>query len=142
MSRRPKPHKRLALDSRDNPPSSAKPPTQLPVGISFKHADTGGKFCLSGCSQDEVRGVVNCLRKMTTMTRLELTTSGGYPKTGLAYTLYPDDALKVKRPAGVDPGHRIAGVRASERFRVFGFLSEQIFYVLWFDREHAIVPSG
>lgn len=71
-----------------------------------------------------------------------LETAGkGENKAGLAYTPYEDDALKgVSRPMRLSPEIKIAGVRASSELRVFGAYHDHVFYILWFDRRHEIVP--
>jgi hypothetical protein len=126
-------------------PSVVPASTQhLPVVLSFKHFGEGGVFCLSRCDQDEVRMVMSCFRRMTTMSWTDLIATGGkHPqaKHGLHCTKYEDAALTgVSRPVQIDPALPMLGVRASEAFRVFGVRSGQIFFVLWFDRTHAICP--
>ncbi|MCI0681368.1 MAG: hypothetical protein L0Y71_04625 [Gemmataceae bacterium] len=118
---------------------------QTPVSVSFRHVvQPGDAFCLSTLGQDEVREVVDCLRQLNTLTWQQiLQQSGKGPrKAGLAYTLYPDHALRgVSRPAVISPDIRIAAVRASQKIRVFGVYIEHVFHILWFDRNHEIVPA-
>ncbi len=126
------------------PPQPHPEPKRVhsPLAVSFRHADPGGDFCLSTCDKDEVRQVVDALRRLTTMTWQQVQQSGGKGenKKGLGYTNYPDDALRVARPPAVSRDIPIAGFRASQRMRVFGFHIDYTFYVLWFDREHTIAP--
>lgn len=126
-------------------PDHPKPESRMhtPVGVSFMRVTAGADFCLSVCTQDEVRGYVDCLRQLTMMTWQQVlqTSRKGPGKTGLAYTRYPDDALKrVGRPAWLSRDIDICAVRASERTRLYGYYLNHVFYVLWFDREHCIVP--
>jgi hypothetical protein len=66
----------------------------------------------------------------------------GGKKTGLGCTPYADNDLRgVKRPILVSPELTIIGLRASQKMRVFGVYVEQVFYVLWFDPNHEIVPG-
>ena len=113
-----------------------------PLAVSFRYADPGGELCLSRCDKDEVRQVVDALRRLTTMSWQQVQQTGGKGenKKGLGYTTYKDDALTVPRSAGVSGDIPIAGFRASQRMRVFGFHLDYTFYVLWFDREHAVAP--
>jgi hypothetical protein len=115
-----------------------------PVGLSFKYVDPGGKYCLSHCNKDEVRHFKDCLRTLTTLTWQEVlgTGSKGEGKTGLAYTPYDDHAIVgATRPASLDRSLTISSVRASQGYRVFGTFKNFVYYVLWFDRTHAIVKS-
>jgi len=115
-----------------------------PVGLSFSRVVPGKDFCLSICEVDEVREYVDCLRQLTTLTWQQvLETAGkGKNKAGLAYTPYSDSALRrVTRPAWLSEDVRIAAVRASQTMRLFGVYIDHTFYVLWFDRDHAIVAG-
>lgn len=113
------------------------------VTVSFKYYQPGGDFCLSICTRDEVRAAIDCLRLLTTMTWMQVFQSGGRGgnKAGLGYTTYDDHALRgVTRPPTVSAEVFIGAIRASQKFRIFGCCIEHVFYVLWFDREHKIVP--
>ena len=77
------------------------------------------------------------------MTWQQVKEQGGKPgnKTGLAYTLYEDDNMKVPRPTNISADLRIAGFRAGGSARIFGVAIEQIFYLLWFDPNHEVVDG-
>ena len=134
-----KPSKPLILDSRLVKPERI----HVPVSVSFRHAVCGGDFCLSSSTPDEVRGVIDCLRQLTTMTWYDVLRSGGKGggKAGLGYEAYSDSALKrASRPDFLSKELKISGIRASQKYRVFGFYHDHIFHILWFDRNHDIVP--
>lgn len=119
-------------------------PPEDKVQLSFELYEVGGKFCLSKCNQDEVRQYKDCVRKMTTMTWTQVReTSGKGPnKAGLAYTPYEDSDLKgAKRPPSVSQELRISAVRASQRMRLFGVRIGNAYSILWYDRNHEIVPT-
>ena len=127
------------MDPREAPPAKR---VNTPVSISFRFVNRD-RFCLSQSQQRELRGVADCLHHLTTMTWMEVLRTGGSPgnKRGLAYTLYDDGALRgVTRPAGLDQTVRVAAIRASDKYRIFGACIDHVFYVLWFDRNHEIVP--
>lgn len=87
---------------------------------------------------------MDSLRILTTLTWQQVLQSGGKGpnKAGLAYTVYSDDALKgAKRPARLSPDVQIAALRAGQKARVFGAYFEHVFYALWFDPNHKIVPA-
>lgn len=114
-----------------------------PVGISFRYVCAGADYCLSKFEADDVREVMDCLRQLTTLTWMQVLQQGGKGenKTGLGYTPYADEILKhVSRPKNLSPDVSIAGIRASQRLRIFGAYQDHVFYLLWFDRDHSIVP--
>jgi hypothetical protein len=111
------------------------------VRLSFEYVEPGNNLCLSRCQSDDVRQAIDCFRRMTAMTWVDViqtATKDKSKKTGLHWTPYKDDAIKIARPAAVSADHRIAGVRAGEKFRVFGFRFGAYFHVLWFDPEHTV----
>lgn len=74
------------------------------------------------------------------MTWLEVQRTGGKPyggKVGLGYTPYPD--LKFE---GVSEDITISGLRASDRFRIYGYHLAEIYYIVGFDPSHEIVPAS
>jgi hypothetical protein len=112
------------------------------VTVSFQFVEPGGTYCLSRCTSDEVREAMDCLRQLTTLSWQQVLNTGGkgMNKAGLGCTRYPDSALQgVSRPATVGQDPPLFGVRASQRFRIFGVLRNHIYFVLWFDRNHEIV---
>jgi hypothetical protein len=128
-------------------PSQTQPevppkPISRPVRLSYEYVVPGKEFCLSHCGKDDIRETADCLRQLTTLTWQQVLQSGGKPgnKQGLGYTPYKDSALRhVQRPARLDPEIQIAGIRASQKMRVFGAYLDHVFYLLWFDPNHEIV---
>lgn len=125
--------------------SKVIPPTKpihKPVNISFRDAKPGGQYCLSLCEKDEVRGFVQTLRELTTMTWLQVIQTGGKPyggKVGLGYTKYPH--LKgVFDNVSLDVD--ISGLRASGESRIYGYHLEGIYFVLRFDPHHETVHAS
>jgi len=99
---------------------------------------------LSHCAKDDVRQVADCLRQLTTIPWEDVRQSGGRGsnKVGLGYTPYKDSDLKhVHRPPEFSRDISIAGVRATQKMRIFGGYQDHVFYLLWFDPDHEIVPA-
>lgn len=134
-------------------PSSQLPTSSLnaapkqintPVRVSFEHIAPGGSHCISLCERDELKEIADCLRQLTILTWSQILQQGGRrgQKVGLAWTPYNDAILRtVTRPQRLDRAVGIGAIRASQAIRVFGGYNNQIFYVLWFDRNHEIVPA-
>ena len=53
--------------ARQDLPTPPRPQMQMPVAISYRYVDPGGDYCISRCTQDEVREVADCLRQLTTL---------------------------------------------------------------------------
>ena len=138
--------KRIRPQETATPAVTSLPPPdfQSPIRLSFRHVTAGRNYCLSLCTQGEVRDAVDCLRMLTTMPWIEVLKSGGKGKNkaGLGYTPYPDSCLrKVTRPKGLSDEVKIAGVRMQQKGRIFGYYMKHVFHLLWFDRNHDIVPA-
>jgi len=114
-----------------------------PVSISFKRIEAGEKYCLSVCTQNELKDIADSLRQLTSMSWQDvLSTAGkGKNKAGLGYTTYSDDALKESWPNWLSNDTKVSAVRASSCVRVFGVYIDHIYYLIWFDRNHDIVDG-
>jgi hypothetical protein len=140
--KRHKPFAQQLEDVRKNPPKIER--IHTPASLSFKHFVSGSEFCLSESIKQEIRDVMDCFRQSTTMTWQQVLQSGGKGanKAGLGCTQYADTILKcVKRPQSISPEINIYGIRASQKYRVFVAYIDHVLYVLWFDRNHKIVPA-
>ena len=83
---------------------------------------------------------MGAFRLLTTMTWNQVRESGtssGY-KTGLGHTRYP--MMDKLLPTQVRSTAKMVGIRASEKFRIYGFHFKQVFYVLIFDQHHQENP--
>lgn len=130
----------LQPDSRKSIPEK---PIHKPVRLSFEYIKAGNDFCLSRSEKTEIKEVIDCLRQLTAMPWYSVLSTGGKAgkKDGLGHTLYEDSELCcVKRPDQISKDIRISAVRASAKYRVFGFYLDHVYYLLWFDRNHKIVP--
>ena len=131
-------------------PSSNLPKNPTPtssiseeISVTWKYADVGSGFCLSGCEAQEIKSALNAIRRITSMTWVMLMQSGGKQnKTGLHATKYEDGDLKhVTRPQAISKDLPMIGVRASGKFRIFGVRQDMRYHILWFDRNHDLCPA-
>lgn len=116
------------------PPSPATTVPKL-ANLSFRRYQKDRGYCLSACNNREIRSALDCFRKVTSLPWVKV-----HSDRGLRWTSYDKTALKIGYPSDLDQGVTIAAVRASDKFRVFGFRADDTFYVLWFDPNHKIVP--
>ena len=108
------------------------------VRLSFEDCRDGGNHCLSMCGKAEIKAVVRCLRKFTSLDWPSAFVTGGRRKRsgGLGYEVWDSPKLRGMLPAHVDRGVTIFSVRASETYRIFGFRLGDYAHILWFAREH------
>jgi hypothetical protein len=138
---KPKPTRPLDKSGKNLVP---QPPKDETVKVSFRHYDAGGPHCLMHCNPDEVRLFLDCFRRLSSMSFYDVLQSGrkGAGKTGLNHTNYDDSAFQgATRPVTIPRDVRLCGMRAGSDRRVFGFFHERVFYVLWFDPAHRLIPS-
>lgn len=125
------------------PPSEKRPVNRLhtPVTVSFLYYEVGGKFCLSACQKDEIESALDALHRLAQISWQDVQRSGGGHKTGFRYTIYDDNALTgVRRPSNLSNDMNIIGLASSQKGRFFGVYIDHVFYLLWFDPNHKIVP--
>jgi hypothetical protein len=143
-----KKHKRIEpsmkLPSSSNEMKPKVDQIHLPVTVSFRHCTTGHRHCLSHCETEEVKMAVECLKKLNTLTWIQVLQQGGKGenKTGLGYTTYEDHDLKGVQNPHISPDVKVSGIRATQKFRIFGCYLNHIFFVSWFDPKHEIVPAN
>lgn len=114
------------------------------IQLSFKYVDPGGEFCLSKCNSREVKQYKECLKKICTYTVQMLYSQSGKGKNaqGLAFEKINESTLTVaRRPESLDRSMHISSVRANQGMRLYLTQKGCVFYVLWFDRSHAICKS-
>jgi len=148
MTRKREKRLRAQIDARHAEPGRIPTAPRLPdelVVVSYRHYDPGGQYCLSNCTRDEIREYKDCVRMLTQLTwnQVLLQSGKGQHKAGLAYTPYRDSDLKgASRPATVSPQLQISAVRGSQKMRLFGVRQGTVYYILWYDRTHSIVPDS
>lgn len=119
---------------------SAPEKTPNPLArISFEKFEDGTDFCLSKCSEAEIRTALTCLQKICQRNWQQILESGAKAnKTGLNYEKHDDSSLATQRPNFLSKDVNICSVRASQVFRIFGFRDSDAFHPIWFDPRHSI----
>jgi len=107
------------------------------ASVSMRHIGLRARYCLSLCDRNEVAAALDCLRKMCSLSWPQIGVH-----SGLRLKKADENELPMQRPSFLDEGLTISYVRASDRFRIFGFRVGEVFHVLWFDSEHTIYPGG
>lgn len=107
--------------------------------FSFEHC-CRRNYTASDLTKEEFKAVHDSLRMMSSMDWASI------PKhDGLEYKPADKKAIRkaIKRtplPSSVPEDCTMFYFRASGKFRVFGYRAQNIFYLIWFDRNHNVMP--
>ena len=118
----------------------------LNLAFSFEYYDISNDslFCISDWAKDDIKHTLARLRDICTKTLFDM------QRERKVYHFTPTDWSKSMYPGGfpdpikslnnLDPFHfAILGLN-HQKARVFGAVAGSIFYVVWFDRDHDILP--
>ncbi len=129
----------------DQPPDSSvkrltpsEPDTKLVISLAW--VDINSPWCLSHIESGHHRDLLQSIRNFESMTVNEIVHSKqgcqDYPLDDLIDQAY--QRLVERELDDRDVVHRL---RITGERRLFGFLEDNRFYVLWWDPHHEIVPS-
>jgi hypothetical protein len=129
--------------------STAGKGTSAPLAVtrlvfSFEFYDTTRpEYCLSSWNSSEILRTLACLKDLSTKTLAEILTQRRvyhFYETFWERTVEPR-GFPDERANALDAFHfALIGVN-EQRARVFGALSGHTFYIVWFDRDHLILPA-
>lgn len=134
-----RPPKQAASAHHPHPSASGQPRGK--VAVSFQFVKEGDSFCLSDCEQKGVRGAVQSLRIVCSLTWEELLRTGAN-KNGVNCRPYDWDVIKrATRPQSLTEDVKLFRIKAGEKARIFAVRVDDLFCPLWFDEDHQIVPD-
>ena len=132
------------------PHAAEREPVSRPPSFSFHYADTGGSppCCVApNVDADEVLRFM-CTISTTTWAELRAMQTGGKGKRHRKHHEIPIESLAsdaqddlVKRKLDEVVGDDVFRFRLDGTSRLWGFVVDGIFHVLWWDPEHQICPS-
>lgn len=107
----------------------------------FREVDSSGAWPPAAIGTDALGDLLKKMGDFETMTLKEIFKPGSehgkrYPVEGL-----PDKALRRLRDIERDDETEIVRLRCGARPRLYGFLREHVFHVVWWDAEHTAYPS-
>ncbi|APU60257.1 MAG6450 family protein [Clostridium botulinum] len=113
--------------------SSGSTDNMKPV-FSFKFSDSS-RWKLSDWNKKEIDDLFKCFKTIESLTWNQLR-----KHPGLQYKAInnPPDIAKLN----VSEDVTICEIRVCKVKRIHGFRSDNVFCVLWFDREHEVCPEG
>lgn len=114
----------------------------LAPAFSFFHFD-GKTECPSSWVGDDMRLLFDTLRVASSMTWGDVRKTGGHggTATGVGFKPIPPGRCKRALPPTIAPDVDLAEMRVSKKARIFGVRVESVFYVIWLDRNHVVLPE-
>ena len=119
---------------------SPKPPPEKPnlavanVKFRFRYAARSGRWSCGKLSTGEEKEIINKLKQYQHLTVAQFKQSGGVRLKNINKGLPPppkDLSEDIKNQLAQE-------FRISRKFRIFGYLMEDEFFLLWFDPNHKV----
>ncbi|MEU8920341.1 hypothetical protein AB0D10_05295 [Kitasatospora sp. NPDC048545] len=108
----------------------------------FTHVDHDGPWGIAKLPPGEWEFLLRKLAEVETQTLMELFNKGEEPgKHYETHRLPNKDALRRLAELKLNDMTRISRLRFGGRQRLYGFLVDNVFHVVWWDREHEVWPS-
>lgn len=139
MAKRDKKKSKKLLDSIIEPV-----PADNKIKFSFEYYDLARKYCLSNWGTNNIAQAIHRLKEANQKTFNELTAQSP------TYHFHPVNWKETTQPSGF-PDARVNNLNPYQfallgindgKARIFGGLGSNVFYIVWFDLEHKIWPSG
>lgn len=110
---------------------------QKPI-FSFHYLDK--KYCISKCNKNEKAAFADTMRKLSELTWTRIASE---PKHGLGYEKIPKGILKGKVPKNISPDvMKFVVFRFHTQAAMVGYRDNNIFHVIWFDRNFTLYDHG
>jgi hypothetical protein len=94
------------------------------------------KHCLlSKWRNNELDELIGCFKKVERSTWKNILRDDGLKYESHQYIDFP-------RPKDLPPDASLDSIRVTQRMRLYGYRSDDVFYIIWFDREHAVCPMS
>jgi hypothetical protein len=108
----------------------------------FTHVDHDGPWSFAALDDDAWIALLGQLAQFETMTINELFHRGGYPGKAYDPAELPDPrAARRLEAMRLTDMTKIWALRTQGKPRLWGFLVENVFHVIWWDPEHEVWPS-
>ena len=106
-----------------------------PIKFRFHYAIRAGRYSCKSLSQRQISQISAKLKQYKLLTALQFRQSDGVHMRNINITLKPPDNLSEDIKNQLAQHFRVSG-----RFRIFGYIWEDEFFVIWFDPDHQIAP--
>ena len=107
----------------------------------FNEIDSGGPWPPAEIGSQDLANLLRKMADFETMTLRELFAAGSEHGKRYDVTLLPAHTRKRLEQIERDDETEIARLRCGGAPRLYGFLRENVFHVVWWDAKHAVYPS-
>lgn len=104
--------------------------------FSFKSC-SNNNFKLSEWQPREIDQLIEVFKRLESCTWKEIRRNKGF-----GYTVVDPESFSCELPEFISPDITIIELRVSKRARLFGFRSNNVFNIIWFDRNHEVIPMS
>jgi hypothetical protein len=132
------------------PVSTARQPRVLPrtytdeqrrLSWRFGMADLDGPWGWRDVDAATMQEIIGKLRDFESMTVSQLFHQGDEPGKQYALSQLPAKPIKRLRELDLDDADNIYRLRLGGKKRLYGFLFDDVFHLLWWDPDHGVFPS-
>lgn len=102
--------------------------------FSFNHT-CKNRCQLEDCTKEELKSLIGTLRKMGDLAWSQVLVDRGLNFKSAA-------GMVLRLPQQVPPDAAVTSLRVSDCFRLFGHRVGHVYHVIWFDRNHDVVPES
>lgn len=124
--------KRIKYPIPDTIPSIQEKPI-----FSFLHLQDN--YCISKCSKEQKIGFVDTMRALSKMTWNEIRSA---PRHGLGSEKIERRFIKASIPNNISDDATFIAIRFSANAPMVGFRTDNIFHIVWFDRDFTLYDHG
>ena len=98
----------------------------------FSSADDNNRV-LHEWQKKELKALISCFKKMEKLTWNKIRRDTGFKMTKLN---------NVSPPSYLSKEIELYEIRVNQEQRIHGYKFQNIFYIVWFDRDHTVCPEG
>ena len=137
MSKRIKPTRPAKSPHIEYPIISKTPPMAKCPIFSFLYLQD--RYCITKCSKEEKIGFVDAMRKLSKLTWNQIRSSDRHT---LGTEKINRGQIKVQVPSSISEDNSFFAIRFHQLKPMVGFREDNIFHIVWFDRDYSLYDHG
>lgn len=97
------------------------------------------EFCISCCDKNEKAAFADKMRLLSQLTWAEINCA---PRHGLGFEKIAQNSINFSIPKRITPDTNIIAFRFCGTAAMVGFKENEVFYIIWFDRNYKLYDHG
>ncbi len=106
----------------------------------FTYTDKN-RWLLSDWTSSEINDLIEGLKKIEKYTWTQIKSHGSKKRGDSVGTGYKLIDNHPSLPDNIPEDQRLSEMRIDDKKRIFGFRVQSIYYIVWFDRNHSVIPE-